>query len=203
MSAVTRLVVGYCQENTYLVYDANGRALMIDPGDEAQRLLAWLDETQVQVEAIVLTHAHFDHIMAVKAVQEATGAPLLIHEADARVLNNSAYTLIDLPYTLTPDRLLKDGDTVTMGDEVFEVLHTPGHTEGSICLLSGTLLFAGDTLFAGSVGRVDLPGADVRKQRESLGRLAALPDAVRVFSGHGEETTIGHEKRNNPFMVGL
>lgn len=200
---VETLVLGYCSENCYVVYDEDRRALIIDPGDEAPRIVSFVEERGLTVEAVVLTHAHFDHLMAVKEVKEHTGAPLLIHEADARILNDPAYTLVAFPYKLTPDRLLHEGDTVTVGMMNFTVLHTPGHTEGCICLLGEDVLFAGDTLFAGSVGRVDLPGADRNKQQQTLKRLATLPDHLRVLSGHGPSTVLGTEKRVNPFMLGL
>lgn len=200
---ILKRVLGAYRENGYVVYDDTGRALVIDPGDEPEQLISLLREYDLQVEAIVLTHAHFDHLMAVKDIQEATGAPLYLHEIDACILNNSAYTLVSLPYTLTPDRLLHDQDTITVGKMIFTVLHTPGHTGGSICLLCEDVLFAGDTLFAGGVGRVDLPGADPRAQGETLKRLVALPDSLRVLCGHGPETTLGIEKQTNPFMVGL
>ena len=177
--------------------------MIVDPGDEAPRIVSLVEERGLTVEAIVLTHAHFDHLMAVKEVQEHTGAPLFIHEADARILNDPAHTLVAFPYKLTPDRLLREGNTVTVGTMNFTVLHTPGHTEGCICLLGEDVLFAGDTLFAGSVGRVDLPGADVAKQRETLKRLKTMPSHLRVLSGHGAETTLGMEQQTNPFMLGL
>ncbi|MBR2406135.1 MAG: MBL fold metallo-hydrolase [Clostridia bacterium] len=196
--------VGALQANCVLLSDGNGHLAVVDPGDEAPRLLALLKRCSGTVEAILLTHVHFDHILATKALQEATGAPLLVHEADEPALSNEALSLIPpqlLPYSLTADRLLRDGDTVTVGEMVLEVLHTPGHTPGSCCYRCEDVLMAGDTLFAGSMGRTDLPGGDTVAMFHSLRRLSELPDELRVIAGHGEETTIGYERRYNPFLA--
>lgn len=196
--------VGALQANCVLLSDGNGHLAVVDPGDEAPRLSALLKRLGGTVEAILLTHVHFDHILATKALQENTGAPLLVHEADAPALSNEALSLIPpqlLPYSLTADRLLRDGDTVTVGEMVLEVLHTPGHTPGSCCYRCEDVLVAGDTLFAGSMGRTDLPGGDTAAMFHSLRRLSELPDELRVIAGHGEETTIGYERRYNPFLA--
>lgn len=198
-----RLPVGAYQANCCLVYDESGRAIVIDPGDEAARLLAKIRENGLQVEAILLTHAHFDHIGAVQALQHETGAPLYVHEAEQKALTNPVYSMVTEPLSFVADHVLRDNDTVTVESMTFTVLHTPGHTEGSVCYLCENTLFAGDTLFAGSVGRTDFAGGSFTALRESLVRLSALPDQVVVVPGHGAETTIGAEKRSNPFMTGL
>lgn len=198
--------VGALQANCWLLWDEQKNALLIDPGDEAPRLLHALRERDLTLKAILLTHVHFDHMMAVPALQETTGAPLMVHAGDAPALTDGELSLTiwqGIPCLLTADRLLQEGDTVTVGDMELAVLHTPGHTPGSCCYRCGDDLFAGDTLFAGSVGRTDFPGGDRMAQRESLRRLAALPDTVRVLSGHESATTIGYEKYHNPYMMGL
>lgn len=198
-----RIPVGDLGTNCYLVYDERKNAVVIDPGAEPKRLLVLIQGDELRVQALMLTHVHFDHIQAVKELQAATGAPLLVHEADVPALTDPTLSLVQTPYELVADRVLSDGDTVEVGDLTFTVLHTPGHTRGSVCYRCGNTLFAGDTLFAGSIGRTDFIGGDFFAMRQSLVRLATLPDDTRVASGHGEETTIGCEKRSNPFMVGM
>lgn len=198
--------LGAYQANCVVLSDENGSLVVIDPGDEAPRLLARLQESGETVVAILLTHAHFDHLLAVRELQEATGAPLYVHAADAAALSNAALSLIPpsrLPYLLVADHLLNDGDKVTVGNLVLEVLHTPGHTPGSCCYRCGDLLVTGDTLFRGSIGRTDFPGGSTAALFHSLRRLAALPATLRVIAGHGEETTLDCERRCNPYLVGV
>lgn len=195
--------VGALQANCVLLSDGNGHTAVIDPGDEAPRLLTHLRELGGRVDAILLTHAHFDHMLAVRELQTATAAPLFVHEADEPALFDEMLNLMPayrLPYALKADRLLHDGDTVTVGELTFEVLHTPGHTPGSCCYRCDDLLISGDTLFAGSMGRTDFAGGSTAEMFRSLQRLSKLPEALRVIPGHGEETTIGYECRYNPFM---
>ena len=198
-----RLPVGAYQANCCLVYDDRHRAVVIDPGEEAPRLLAKIQALGLQVEAIFLTHVHFDHVGAVQALQDVTSAPLYVHEAELPALTDPLYSMVTEPLSLVADRVLQDNDTLTAGSLTFTVLHTPGHTRGSVCYLCEDALFAGDTLFAGSVGRTDFAGGSFTALRESLVRLAALPEHIKVVPGHGPETTIGMEKRSNPFMTGL
>lgn len=203
---VTYYPVGEYQANCVFLSDEQGTTVVIDPGDEAGRLLDRLKDQHLNVKAILLTHAHFDHLLAVRELQEATGAPLYIHAEDAPALSDADISLIPphrRPYVLTADRLLNDGDIVTVGDLTLTALHTPGHTKGSCCFLCEDLLIAGDTLFAGSVGRTDLPGGNMRTLFQSLRRLAALPGETQMISGHGEDTTIGYECRYNPFLAGV
>ena len=155
----------------------------------------------------MLTHAHFDHLGAATAVLDATGAPLLIHELDAPRITSAAAegtgaAVFGYSYTApVPDRTLTDGDIIESGEISLEVMHTPGHTKGGICLLGEGHLFSGDTLFAGSVGRTDFPGGDTGELQRSIGtRLATLPDETVVHPGHGPETTIGRERRTNPYF---
>ncbi len=198
-----RIPVGAYQANCCIVYDEHGHAAVIDPGDEAPTILAHIRRLSLTVEAILLTHAHFDHMGAAAAVQRVTGAPLYVHAEDERALTDPAYSVMPIAEPLAADHLLQDGDAVSVGDMTFTVMHTPGHTRGSVCYRCEDVLFAGDTLFAGSIGRTDFNGGDMGAMRQSLRRLCALPDEWRVVSGHGEDTAIGYEKQQNPFMIGL
>ena len=175
---------------------------MIDPADEAGTVLAALDGACVQ--AIVLTHGHFDHIGAAGELMAASGAPLLVHTADAASIT-SAEGSGGAPFGFhmtapEADGTLAEGDDITAGALTLTVIHTPGHTPGSICLLGGDRLFSGDTLFSGSIGRTDFVGGDMAAMRRSIARLASLADTVRVYPGHGPETTIARERRINPFF---
>ena len=206
-----RLTLGPLETNCWLVSDGRGGpVVVIDPADEAARILDAL--AGAPVVAVVLTHRHFDHIGAVREVLTATGAPLLIHTADAEALSSAAGTggaqFGFERTTPAPDRLLDAGDTVVAGDLTLAVLHTPGHTPGGICLLAHDLagvspdeLFSGDTLFAGSVGRTDFEGGDARELALSLAReIAPLPGETLVHPGHGPDSTVGRERQLNPFL---
>ena len=196
--------VGELQANCWLLWDKTKKAVLIDPGDKALRLLNAIEERGLILTAILLTHVHFDHMLAVPAIQQATGVPLLVHEGDADALTDghrSLTTWVGAECRLSADRLLREGDTVAVGESTLTVLHTPGHTPGSCCFLYDDLLFTGDTLFAGSVGRTDFPGGDFRVQQETLRRLATLPHDLRVLPGHDGETTIGREKATNLYMM--
>ncbi len=189
--------------NCWLVDGGSGTpVLIVDPGDAPEEILAEVGDAPVA--AIVLTHGHFDHIGAVRALVEATGAPLLVHEADAASLltaEGAGGAVFGMPFTAPPaQRLLHEGDRVTAGDVELTVLHRPGHTPGSICLGGEDHLLSGDTLFAGSIGRTDFPGGDMQAMRRSIARLSTLPDEVLVHPGHGPDTTIGRERRVNPYF---
>ena len=200
---VRRLILGMLDTNCWLV-DAgpNTPVIIVDPGDSAPEVLG--ECAGAPVAAIALTHGHFDHIGAVRELVGATGAPLLVHETDAASLltpEGAGGAVFGMPFTAPPaERLLSEGDIVAAGSVRLEVLHTPGHTPGSICLLGDGHLISGDTLFAGSVGRTDFPGGDMRAMQRSIARLASLADDVRVHPGHGPDTTIGRERRINPFF---
>lgn len=203
---IRRFVLGELETNCWVVDDGEGGPLLvIDPAGEPEVLLAAIGDAPVA--AVVLTHGHFDHLAAATAVVEATGAPLAVHSLDAPAITSAAANgAIAFGWDdVSPeaDRLLEDGDVVEGGGARLSVLHTPGHTIGSICLLStqGDVhhLFSGDTLFAGSVGRSDLPGGDARALRESIRALSKLPPGTFVHPGHGPETTLRHEARVNFF----
>ena len=202
---VQSLTVGELAVNTYLVWESPTEALLIDPGDEPERLLAWIRSLGLRLKAVLLTHAHFDHMGAVEAICRATGAPLWVGAADEAALtddtrNLSAVFGAPLGFSIKADRLLHDGDTVSLGGTKLTVYETPGHTPGSLCLLGGGALFSGDTLFSGSCGRTDFPGGDYSAMRASLRRLADLPGDPTVYPGHGETSTLTEEKRSNPVL---
>jgi glyoxylase-like metal-dependent hydrolase (beta-lactamase superfamily II) len=201
---VQRLVLGELDTNAWLVDDGDGGPLIvIDPAGDAAELLAAIAERPVA--AVVLTHGHFDHLGAAEAVVHLTSAPLMVHAADADAITTAVGTGAAMfGYTHAApeaDRLLADGDVVEAGGVSLIVIHTPGHTPGSISLLASEAgeLFSGDTLFAGSIGRTDFPGGDHAAMIRSLARLATLPAETRVHPGHGPDTTIGREERVNPF----
>jgi glyoxylase-like metal-dependent hydrolase (beta-lactamase superfamily II) len=205
---VTTLVVGPLQVNCYLVACAASQtALVIDPGDEGERIVAAVRAAGRQVTGIVNTHGHFDHIGANRVLVEATGAELLIHEHDLPLLHKAQlharmYGLHAEP-SPPPARLLRDGDELTCGKLRCQVIHLPGHSPGGIALLCGRHLFSGDVLFAGSIGRTDLPGGDHHTLVEGIRRrLWCLPGDTIVHPGHGPDTSIAREKRTNPFVAG-
>lgn len=180
------------------------KAAVIDPGDESSRILMKLAEQQLTVEYIINTHGHFDHVGANRKMKEATGARLVIHPLDQPMLNHLAETSaafgMSVENSPPPDQTVQDGDTLSFGEITLNVLHTPGHTPGGICLHTDGVVFVGDTLFAGSIGRTDFPGGDFDTLIASIrNKLFPLGDRVIVYTGHGPETTIGREKRYNPF----
>lgn len=203
---LTRLVVGPLQVNCFIVADEKSKeAVVIDPGDDAQDILSIIKEKGLKVKYIVNTHGHFDHVGANKAVKDATGAQILIHEDDAPVLASAGKQSAAFgmnPVSSPPaDRYVKQGDIITAGEISLKVLHTPGHSPGGICLLEQGVVFTGDALFAGSIGRTDFPGGNLMSLLRSIKtNLMSLPDETKVFSGHGPASTIGEERQENPFL---
>lgn len=198
--------VGSLGTNCYIVFSEKTRqAVIIDPGGDAARILAAVSREGLTVEAIINTHGHADHVLANIKVKEATGAPLWIHGADADMLGSGARNLSAYMGASTScgvaDRLLSDGELLTVGDFTLKVLHTPGHTPGGISLLADKAVFVGDTLFAESIGRTDFPGGSYGQLIESIKKqLMTLEDDVKAYPGHGPATTIGWERRQNPFI---
>lgn len=203
---IETLVVGPLQVNCFIVgCEKTQEALVVDPGDEAERILKRLHARGLQLKLVVNTHGHFDHVGGNRPLVEESGAELLLHQADLPVLRRAREhaALYGMSVTPSPEpaRLLAGGEILAVGELRLQVLHTPGHSPGGICLFGDGHLFVGDTLFAGSVGRTDLPGGDHDTLIEGIRRqLLVLPDTTVVHPGHGPDTTIGREKRVNPFL---
>jgi glyoxylase-like metal-dependent hydrolase (beta-lactamase superfamily II) len=203
-----RLTVGQLQVNCYILgCERTRQALVVDPGDEAERILAALREAELTVTHIVLTHAHFDHILAAEALRAATAAPICIHADEAAMLQSQPalfrmFAGGSLP-SIVADQLLQDGDRLVVGDLTVAVLHTPGHSPGGISLWveAERIVLSGDALFAEGIGRTDFPGSDGPTLLESIrARLLTLSQETVVYPGHGPETTVRHEKRHNPWL---
>jgi hydroxyacylglutathione hydrolase len=203
------LPVGPLQCNCSVIGDETTReAMVIDPGDDIEDVLALVRKHNLQVKQIVITHAHIDHVGGAMKLRAATGAPILLNQNDYALLKmldvQAAWIGMQNPGRVEIDRSVGQADKIHVGSMTAEVMHTPGHTEGSVCLYFPLekKLIAGDTLFAGSIGRTDLPGGSFEKIMDSLHeKVMALPDDTLVVPGHGELTTIGEERESNPFLV--
>ena len=204
---VLSITVGAFQENTYLVIDeTTRRGVVIDPGAEPDRVAAWIRDAQVTLEAVWLTHAHLDHVGAIAGVKRQWDVPVFMHPADLPTLARGpeAAAGYGLPFEAPaiPERELAEGDALSIGALSFGVMHLPGHAPGHVVFHGNGIMLGGDVLFAGSVGRTDLPGADPRAMEESLARICELDDNLVVLPGHGPATTIGRERATNPFLTG-
>jgi hydroxyacylglutathione hydrolase len=200
-------VVGPLACNCYVVGDeATRQAIVIDPGDDPLELAAAIQEQQLTVTAIVATHAHFDHITAAAELRSLTGAPFMLHDEDKPLLDwvqesGRIFLGVELPPPPQVDTLAREGDRVTAGGFELEVVHTPGHSPGSISLIAPEAVFSGDTLFAGSIGRTDLPGGDTQALLVAVrSKLFKLDEDLAVYPGHGPATTLGIERAQNPFV---
>jgi glyoxylase-like metal-dependent hydrolase (beta-lactamase superfamily II) len=200
--------VGAFGENSYLVVDeATNRAALIDPGDEPDELLEMVRRSGASLEAIWLTHGHLDHIGGIAGVRRAHPVPVHMHPADLPLYLNGERQAemygVSFEQPEPPDAELADGDTLSLGSLTFEVTHLPGHSPGHVVLRCGDVVFGGDLLFAGSIGRTDLPMGDPVKMQESLMRICELDDRTVIHPGHGPSTTIGRERATNGFLTGL
>ena len=205
---IEMISVGQLQANTYIIGDEEtGQAVVIDPGDEGDRILEVIKANNLQINEIICTHAHFDHVGAVGDIKKETGAKIIMHKQDLDTYSLAkdqgafwGFQVDDLPQ---PDGFVDEGDEIKIGSLSFKVLHTPGHSKGGICLYGEGIVFTGDTIFKGSIGRTDFPGGSIEELKSSFRRIIELPDNTRVLSGHGPETTIGYEKKTNFFMSEL
>ena len=203
---IIAMEVGLIDTNCYLVINEEQKTgVVIDPGGDAEQILEKIRQKGIAIEAIFLTHGHSDHIMAVDEVREATGAKVYISEADAGMLtkassNLSIYMGAGREFKAT-DEFLVDGETITAAGLKFQVVATPGHTKGGVCLVCGDTVFCGDTIFSESIGRTDLPGGSYSQILHSIKtKIMVLPDEMKLLPGHGPATTIGWERRRNPFL---
>ena len=203
---IKMLPVGPIMANCYIVgCEKTLKAAVIDPGDEAERILQAVADSNLSVTHIVNTHGHFDHVSANKDIHAATNAPILIHALDAPMLDKIAASAANWGLSAEdsppPDRNIDEGDTIEVGNITLKVIHTPGHTPGGVSLFADGHVFVGDTLFAGSIGRTDFPGGNFETLKSSIqDKLFTLDENIRVHPGHNSETTIGHEKHTNPFV---
>lgn len=192
------------QENTY-IYSQDGFALIIDPGVDIETIKEYIQEEDLEVLAILLTHGHGDHISSVPECKEEFDAPIVAHKEEQDVLQdpeiNLSTQLLGKTVSVKPDILVEDGDILDFEGIPVKIIHTPGHTAGGVCILINNNLFTGDTMFRESAGRTDLYGGSMRAILRSLRKLSELDPEIQVFSGHGPETTIGHEKDHNTFIT--
>lgn len=199
-----KLATGMLQSNCYIVGD-NGEGVIIDPGAAEKEIIDTVNSVGLKIKYIILTHAHIDHIISVDKVRGVLGANVVVHEKDAEALGddfyNGSYLFGASEKFNAADGLLKDGDVLEAGGLKFEIIHTPGHTPGGICIKTGNYLFTGDTLFRLSVGRTDLGNGNMSDLLDSLqNRLMTLDDEIIIYPGHGIQSTIGFERTNNPFL---
>lgn len=200
---VKRLAVGSLDTNCYIA-SSGKKCVIVDPGADAPSVLAEVARAGLEVQAILLTHGHFDHFLGAGEVQEATGAPVYINLEDMAWLNEPGWMKQFLPEDSAPlkdIRSLDEGQEVAVGDEALRAIHTPGHSPGSSCFYAPGVLFAGDLVFKRGVGRTDLPGGDPDALRASLKRAIELPGETLIYPGHGPVTTVADEKARNPFLA--
>ena len=205
---VQSCTVGPFQENSYLLIDEeSARAVIIDPGDEGRRLVSVIRESGAMLEAIWLTHAHVDHVGGIAPVKRVWDVPIFLHPADRPLYDRAALqaAFYGLPFEPppAPDRELADGAKLRVGELEFDVMHTPGHSPGLVVIHGHGVAFVGDLVFAGSIGRTDLPLSNAEAMSTSLERVCTLPDTTVLYPGHGVPTTLGHERAANPFLNGI
>ena len=199
------VITGNIEENCHLIWDKNKYCLVVDPGDDCNRILKVISDNHLTVEKIVLTHGHYDHVGAVNELKDATGATVIAHEEEKDLILNPELSLsryISPDFSIPEvDSYVKEGDVISVGDLSFTVMHTPGHTVGGMCLYGHGVLFSGDTVFYGTLGRWDFPTGNLSKLVHSITkRIFSLPDDTVIHSGHGPATTVGMEKKQNEVL---
>lgn len=204
---VQSITVGAFQENSYLVVDEKtNRAVIVDPGGEGDRIIDAIERSGAELEAIWVTHAHVDHVGAIASVKRRWDVPVFLHPLDRRLYEAASRQaeVYGIPFEEppVPDREFSDGQQVQLGDAQMTVMHAPGHAPGHVVIHGNGIALVGDCLFAGSIGRTDLPFSNPPQLADSLRRIASLPDDTVVYPGHGIPTTIGEEKQSNPFLNG-
>ena len=205
---IEKIVVGDIETNCYMLADQKNKiGLVIDPGDDYNKIAEKIEKLKVRIEKIILTHGHIDHIAALDDLKKYTKAEVLIHSNDARMLSDSASNLSmlvgDEHKFLPADKFLKDGDVIKCGEIELKVIHTPGHTPGGVCLVGKSAIFTGDTLFNESVGRTDLPGSSGDDLKKSLEKILEIKENLEVYPGHGPVSHLEWERNNNPFLLDL
>lgn len=207
MVTVQTLTVGAFQENCYLVVDSrSGKAVIVDPGGEGERLVEAVDKSGATLEAVWITHAHVDHVGAIASIKQRWNVPIYLHPLDRRLYEAAGRQAqvygVQFEEPPPPDREFADGQQLKVGDVGLAVMHTPGHSPGHVVIHGDGIALVGDCLFAGSIGRTDLPFSDPPQLAASLEKISALPPETVVYPGHGMDTTIGEERRSNPFLNG-
>lgn len=203
---IEKIPVGPIQANCYIIScETTNEGIIIDPGADPVGLIDKIEKLDLKIKYILLTHGHHDHIGAVKEIKEKTKAPICIHSLDKEMLENPELNLSSMfyqPTTISCDIELKEGDKLSMGNTMLKIIHTPGHTPGGISILGDHEVFTGDTLFAGSIGRTDFPEGNMENILSSVkNKLFILPGDIKVYPGHGPNSTIEHERNTNPFFV--
>ncbi len=200
---IKNFIVGPLESNCYLYGDEKSKkAVLIDPGDEGKKIFQFVRSHGWELTAILITHGHPDHLAALPYLKKQVNVPVYLHREDHLFLTNFDYTLVPFleKIILKPEKFFQDGEEIAAGEKKLKVLFTPGHSPGGICLLGEGIVFTGDTLFCQSIGRTDLPGGDSQKLFNSIRtKLFNLPDQTIIYPGHGESSTIGEEKKHNPF----
>lgn len=202
---IKKIVVGPLEANSYIISDEiTKNAIVVDPGDEPDRIIDEINGSGLKLDSIICTHAHFDHIGAAGDLKKATDAKLLLNKNDLETYSLAkdqaalwGYSVDDLPQ---PDGFIDEGDEIKVGNLGFRIMHSPGHSKGGICLYGEGILVTGDTIFAGSIGRTDFPGGSIEELKKSFKRIIELPEDTKIYSGHGPETTIRRERVENFFM---
>ncbi|MDA8079132.1 MAG: MBL fold metallo-hydrolase [Nitrospiraceae bacterium] len=205
---IERIVVGPLQTNCYVIYDGETlNAVVIDPGDEPEKIIRFIEGRRLTVNYIICTHGHFDHVGAVSRVKTKTGAKVVLNRADLEIYNaavdQAAFWEYEIEQPPEPDMFVVEGNEIQVGGNFFRVLHTPGHSPGGICLYGGGIILSGDTVFAGSVGRTDFFGGNVEALKQSFRTIMGLPEPTRIFPGHGEASSVGIERKENFFVYEL